>query len=96
LTPQSPVGQPAQERHSIHVTFTCKDFGKTAKGVLNVWTSEGQFTYAIVGRQPDYSPPDTVSRVSARLDPQVEKAMLERKKLTNHIRRNMLAAKRGS
>jgi hypothetical protein len=90
LHPRSPTEDPSEGPCSICVTFTCKDFGRTARGVLHVWTSQGQFTYSVLGRQPEYHPPTGVApRVSTRLDPHVTGATLLKGRTRNHVRKNI-------
>jgi hypothetical protein len=81
LQPRSPPGQP-QPSAPVHVHFTCRDFGKTIQGTLNVHTKALQYTFRVLGRQPTYLPPDlaaTAPKVDTHLAPGLQEKLSSRK-----------------
>ena len=72
LQPRNPPGQ-SQPAPPIMVTFTCKDFGRAARGTMFVYAGEEQYTFDVVGRQPQYTAPVAAkSRLDNRLAPSIQ------------------------
>jgi hypothetical protein len=73
LQPCPTPGQPTPPA-PVQVHFTCIEFGKTLHGMLRVHTAQAEYSFAIIGRQPMYRPPDpshTMHKVDDRLKPEI-------------------------
>jgi len=58
----------------LHVSYTCRDFGKIVRGRLFVCAGNLQYSYNLVGRMPSYIPPrpeDFEATVDSRLSPEM-------------------------
>ncbi|KAF5834411.1 flagellar associated protein [Dunaliella salina] len=58
----------------LHVSYTCRDFGKIVRGRLFVCAGDVQYSYNLVGRMPSYVPPrpeDFEATVDSRLSPEM-------------------------
>ena len=77
----------------ITILFAPKMYGKILKGVLIVDTQEAQYLFDVIGKTPEYAPPD-VSNMSARINNQLPEDVqkfheMQKKKHRNIIRDNI-------
>lgn len=77
----------------ITILFAPKMYGKILKGVLIVDTQEAQYLFDVIGKTPEYVPPD-VSNMSARINNQLPEDVqkfheMQKKKHRNIIRDNI-------
>ncbi|MEW5300161.1 MAG: hypothetical protein WDW36_003110 [Sanguina aurantia] len=89
LPPAPGMGEPEPEA-PLRVSYTCRDFGKVARGRLNVSAGGVLYTFDLRGRVPQYTPPSAARRavtVDARLTP-AQSEMLAQAQQPN--RRNFL------
>ena len=99
LPPCPPPGAP-QPPAAVEVHFTCTAFGKAARGVLHVRTAVACYTFAVVGREPVYTPPDVAAmrpRVDDRLSRDVARSLAASlsPKRHNYQQANIAKARRG-
>lgn len=99
LPPCPSPGQP-QPPAAVEVHFTCTDFGRVVHGTLHVHSACAQYTFALVGREPVYHPPEVASirpKVDDRLSPDVARMLAASRapKKTNFQQANIAKARRG-
>lgn len=96
VTPKTGIIQPAYVapvQLPIQVLFMPKMYGKVLKGTLAVDTPEAQYLFDIIGKTPEYVPPDVSNmsnRINNRLPDEVQRFhKMQTKKHRNIIRDNI-------
>ncbi|MEW5311269.1 MAG: hypothetical protein WDW38_002999 [Sanguina aurantia] len=98
LPPAPGMGEPEPEA-PLRVSYTCRDFGKVARGRLNVSAGGVLYTFDLRGRVPQYTPPSAARRavtVDARLTPAQSEmlAQAQQPNKRNFLMSNVKAVKR--
>ncbi len=73
--PAGPASGPDYSVAPLWLAYTCRDFGKVLKGRLFVQTPDGQFSFDVRGKVPDYvapKPEQFEASVDHRLSPEME------------------------
>jgi hypothetical protein len=80
------------------LVFAPKMYGKVLKGVLIVDTTDSQYLFDVVGKTPDYVPPDLTGKRTGLIDyscPEVAKSTDIQKRKRNIIKENIERVKVG-